>query len=538
MRTSGKRTVTFGVAALAVTMTGTLLSPAVTGLPVQSPEHDQAANPRSESKQAKRLRADRWQTEATATTHDPSGDTNRPNIIMIMVDDMRRDEFGKPWMRRTHQLIAGHGVRFRHSFAPTPLCAPARASYFSGKYVQNHGVRGIGGRYGFKSFHDRNTLPVWLRRAGYKTIHLGKYINGYGRQDLRSGRPSGHYIPPGWTDWRGSLDNKGTYQYWNTHLNKNGKVESLAGEYQTTAYGKIARNVVERYSGRRKPFFFDLSFTAPHHGGPREPDDPKRTKSPARLPSTIGDFDRSTRRLPDPTGEPGNSRKPRPVSSRPKLTKHARRKAREVYRQRAEAGSTVDHQVTKLIHTLRRTGELKETYILFTSDNGYLLGEARRTQGKSLPYDPSLSTPMAVRGPGIPKGKVRDDPFTSIDLAPTIAAMANAKVRGTIDGKSLLDVARNGDRGWRRPILTNTGAKRGKKALGQGVRVPGFLYAEYDTRGLRRELYNLRRDPHAERNLIGNRRYRFTERRLTRLLHRREDCAGWECRKPIPKYRR
>lgn len=541
MPTNGHRAARVGVSALAVTMTGSLLSDAGAAVPVARPAESAGSALTANAAPAaqpdrERVRPMTRRDRERVAKNGKGDDTNRPNVIVIMTDDMRRDEFGKAWMSRTRKLIASKGVRFEHSFAPTPLCAPARASFLSGKYVHNHGVRSVKNPYGFRAFDDDNTLPVWLRKAGYRTIYLGKYINGYGRQQ-KHGKPSTRYVPPGWTDWRASLDSRGTYNYRNTHLNANGDIKSLKGEYQTTAYGRMSRRIVKRYSHRSKPFFFHLSFTAPHHGGPRERDDPHRTKSPARAKSTIGNFDRQTRRLPDPDGEPGNRHKPAPVSSRPKLTKKAKRNARKVYRQRAEAEASVDRQVKKLIGTLRRTGELKETYIVFTSDNGYLLGEARRTQGKSLPYDPSLSTPLAIRGPGIPRGKVRRDPFTSIDFAPTIAAMAGAKVRAQVDGKSMLRIARNGDRGWKRPILTNTGARRGKKALGQGVRVSGFLYAEYRTRGRKKELYNLRRDPHAQRNLIRVDRYNYTQRRLASILHHRQHCAGKACRRPTGKYR-
>ena len=101
----------------------------------------------------------------------------------------------------------------------------------------------------------------------------------------------------------------------------------------------------------------------------------------------------------------------------------------------------------------------------------------------------------------------------------------------------MLNVARRGDRGWdRRPVLTNTGARRGTKALGQGIRVKGFLYSEYRTQGRKRELYDLRRDPDQLRNLAGRKRYRFTQKRLRVALHDRWHCSGAKCRKPIRKY--
>jgi len=536
MRRNRQRAVTLGVTALAVSLTGSLLSDA-TATPTSASSGPGTSSPPSEKSapavdgRRKRLRAMHATTSKSAA--------QRPNIVVLMTDDMRADDLGKPWMRRTSRLIGNQGATFTNAFAPTPLCAPARASFLTGKYVHNHGVRNVREPYGFRALRDRNTLPVWLYRAGYNTIFLGKYINGYGRQKTRNGTPSRNYIPPGWTEWRASLDGRGTYNYFNTHLKRNNDgVQSLTGQYQTNAYGRIGKNIIQRYANRARPFYLNISFSAPHNGRPQEPAD-RGVRSPARDPRTIGDFNGSTRRLPDPTGEPGNRRKPAFVSNRAKLTKKARHSARRVYRQRAEAESSVDRQVRRIIAALRRAGELDNTYIIFTSDNGYLLGEYRRLQGKTLPYDPSLSIPLAIRGPGIPRGVKRHDPFAMTDFAPTIARMAHAKPRGRIDGKSMLNVVRNGDRGWRRrPILTNTGSRLGKAALGQGIRVKGFLYSEYRMRGRKRELYDLRRDPLAHNNVVHHPRYRFTKRRLQKALHNRWQCSGVGCRRPIAKYLR
>ena len=541
MPRNGQRAISLGVTALAVSLTGSLLSDA-SATPEPGSPSPGASNPSAdESRPA--LDARRKRLSAMHATQRRSVDVDnlgdRPNIVVLMTDDQRADDLNKPWMRRTRQLIANKGATFTNSFAPTPLCAPARASFLTGKYVHNHGVRGVREPYGFRSFRDHNTLPVWLYQAGYNTIFLGKYINGYGRQQTRNGTPSSGYIPPGWTDWRASLDNRGTYNYFNTYIKRNNKApQPLTGQYQTNAYGRIGKNIIQRYASRNRPFFLNISFTAPHHGKPREPAD-NGLKTPARDPKTIGDFNGSTRRLPDPTGEPGNRRKPAFVSERSKLTKKQRRLAKRAYRQRAEAESSVDRQVKRIVKALRQTGELSNTYIIFTSDNGYLLGEYRRLQGKTLPYEPSLSTPLAIRGPGIPHGVKRHDPFATIDFAPTIARMAHTRAQARVDGKPMLGVARNGDRGWRRrPILTNTGARRGKPALGQGIRVKGFLYSEYRTPGRKRELYDLRRDPLAHNNVINRGRYRFTKRRLTKALHRRWHCSGAACRRPIRKYTR
>ncbi len=202
-----------------------------------------------------------------------------------------------------------------------------------------------------------------------------------------------------------------------------------------------------------------------------------------------------------------------------------------------------------MIRTLRRSGQLRNTYVVFTSDNGYFLGEHRMRQGKILPYEPSLRVPLMIRGPGIPRGETRTDPFSMIDFAPTILGMAGVPVPRSVDGTNLLDVARRGDRGWDRGILTETGPRAvgtdtaesdnflvdadGPTPLrfSQGVRVGGYLYVEHASR--ERELYDLRRDPRELTNLVERPALRPVVRRLARALDQLRDCRGRGCREPV-----
>ena len=104
-------------------------------------------------------------------------------------------------------LLADRGITFRNSFAPDPLCAPSRASFLTGRYVHNHRVLGIERPYGFRAFDDSSTLATRLRRAGYRTALVGKYLNGYGKTaHVPRPHPSLHYVPPGWTQWWASTD--------------------------------------------------------------------------------------------------------------------------------------------------------------------------------------------------------------------------------------------------------------------------------------------------------------------------------------------
>ena len=142
-------------------------------------------------------------SEVVAPESLPAG---KPNVVVITLDDMREDELA--YMPRTRALLADQGVTFENGFAPYPLCCPARASLLTGLYTHNHKVWSHQEPWGFKSLRDRQTLPVWLQDAGYDTVFLGKYLNGYGAQPPPDGSApdSKLYVPPGWTDWRGAID--------------------------------------------------------------------------------------------------------------------------------------------------------------------------------------------------------------------------------------------------------------------------------------------------------------------------------------------
>lgn len=398
-----------------------------------------------------------------------AAETERPNVLMIMVDDMRTDELR--YLPNVQKLLAEKGVTFANGFASFPLCCPARASVLTGLYPHNHGVWSHVPPWGFSSLDDHDTVPVWLQEAGYHTTYLGKYLNGYGSQP-EPGRDSGtstQYCPPGWDLWRGSIDggldsahpdDGGTYRYYDTTLNDNcdGYVP-LQGEYQTVAYARLTRDQLEANKEDGRPFFSYVSFTAPHHGSPHEPDDPRNMKTPARPAGIRGGFDDVITQGPGANWhDPDRSDKPKAM--RGSFGAKKRAGILEAARQRAEALYIVDQSVQRIVRGLRANGQLDNTVVIFTSDNGYFLGEQGMPQGKVLPYEPSLRVPVIVRGPGIPEGEVRTDPFLSIDYAPTFADLADAETNPDVDGISMLDVARLGDdspgASWRRVVLTET----------------------------------------------------------------------------------
>jgi arylsulfatase A-like enzyme len=494
------------------------------------------------------------------------GDHDQPNVVVIMSDDARDDDLR--FMPNVRHLIGDKGVRFTNMFSPQPLCCPARASFVTGEYSHNHHVWSHVYPYGFRALHDQSTVPVWLQRVGYNTIFLGKYLNGYGVQKLRDGSPSLHYVPPGWTDWRGSVDggiaagsplNGGTYRYFDTTLNVNGRLEAHH-RYQTRVFSHLSQNIFSRYSRSTQPFFYWASFVAPHQGSPKEADDPppttrsdgrvQRFRNPARPADVWGRFDSVIRHAPGYKGERDVSDKPFFIRDLPPLTSTERAAVLEDTRQRAEALSVLDDEIGAMMKTLKRTGELRNTYVMFTSDNGYFLGEHRMRQGKILPYEPSLRVPLVIRGPGIPHGEVRTDPATMIDFAPTFLDIAGAGPEPTVDGVSLLRVAKHGDRGWTRGILTETGPRAVRGDVGesdnflvkndgpsplrfsQGVRTKNYLYVEHASH--EKELYDLRTDPGELTNLVHRKKEQGVVAALAAELDRLRNCKAAQCRVPLP----
>jgi len=480
----------------------------------------------------------------------------RPNVVVVMADDMRADDLRfAPTVRR----LAAGGVRFANSFSPFPLCCPARASFLTGQLAHNHGVYSHEPPFGFAAFDDSETVATALHRGGYRTAFVGKYLNRYGVDTSRvTGEPSWRYVPAGWDDWRatvergpGSPATGDTYDYFHTsyHLGGAGRpsrVVNRPGVYQTDTLGAMARDAVGDAARGDDPFFLYLSFVAPHFSPVQEPGDPSLL-TPQRPDRVKGRFDDVVRTAPGLTrrgvSDPDMSDEAPTMRRVPALDARTRRELVESTRQRAEAISVLDEQVARLVARLKRLGEWRRTVLLFTSDNGYFLGEHHRAAGKMLPHEPSLRVPLVVTGPGVPRGEVRYDPVTTVDLTATVAAYAGASaaldhaVRQ--DGRSMVPVIEQGDRGWVTPVLTEAmlrwhpGLRGG--GFGQrdviGVRVGGWKLVRFRDGG---ELYHLDRDPNELRNLWADPAHRGVRRQLLRIWWRTKDCAGADCHPRLP----
>jgi len=454
--------------------------------------------------------------------HRATAPSSRPNVVVIETDDQTLAEMAV--LPKTRRLIGGQGVTFDNNFDSFSLCCPSRASLLTGQYSHNNGVRGNALPYGgYYKLDSTNTLAVWLQRDGYYTTHLGKYLNGYGTRSATE-------IPPGWSEWHGSVD-PSTYRYYGYKLNENGTVTTYCAKpqaacYQTDVYRDKADEIVRRRAPQPQPFFLWVAFLGNHSGGPAEADDPKGLATPVPAPRYKDAFKNTPLPTPPSFNEADMSDKPLAMQKRPLLTQANMNAIRENWQQRRETLLAVDDAVESIVQTLAQTGELGNTLILFTSDNGFFHGEHRVKNGKVLLYEPSIRVPLLMRWDGhLPRGVHRKQPTMNIDYTATILDAARVKSGRVMDGMSLLPFARDGARQPARDLLVDNTPGTGHF---DAIRTRHYLYAEHATG--ERELYDLARDPYELQSRHNDAAYAPIRASLAARLHRLVTCAGRTCR--------
>jgi N-acetylglucosamine-6-sulfatase len=328
------------------------------------------------------------------------------------------------------------GTKFSHAFATTPKCCPSRTSFMRGQYVHNHGVllnydspqlRGGYSRFLELGLQD-STVATWLHDAGYSTFYAGKFLNGY---------KDSTYVPPGWDKWYAF--SSGVDQ--NYTVNENGELTTYTQDQQHDTY--YLRDRAETFIRDHKhgaPWFAWVSTHAPH--------DPQTI-----APEFRHSYDDAKMPEPPSYNEFDVSDKPAWIQAKPLLNDDCstdkgrldcNQEVVEAWRGRQESLMSVDLMVMDLIGTLAETNQLDHTYIVFASDNGYLLYR-HRVSSKGVPYEESQGIPFVVRGPGVQQGvtidaDIRGDQLlvANIDLAPTIAEWAGVQTPTYVDGRSLV----------------------------------------------------------------------------------------------------
>jgi arylsulfatase A-like enzyme len=478
----------------------------------------------------------------------------RPNIVVIMVDDMPMSFMQPQTLGNTMELLGNQGTTFNDFVVTTPLCCPSRATYVSGQYGHNNGV--LANRPGYDALRDkRNVLPAWLKRAGYYTAHVGRYLNGY-----KNGGKS--KVAPGFDGWFTALEPRNFYDY---DLQVNGETVHFGNkpkDYLTNVLNRYAMKVIKRRARGSRPFYLQIDHLAPH-------DEWRDTGPPCGRSAIPGPGDLTpflSQPLPSPPNynEEDMSDKPFFLHSLEKVDEFAYADIQREWQCRMASLLAVDRGVAKIVSTLAAKGELDNTMIAFTSDNGFYHGEHRIPYEKYLPYEEGIHMPLLVRFPtSVGAVPAVDHVTANIDLAPTLLELAGASPcigkRGTacrtLDGRSLLPLARGESPDWAvdREIVIELDRRFGEQSLPfrpcfyEGLRTSQYSYVEYlsvpgVSDGLCREtrqidFYDLEADPYQLENLFPTppaTPERAAYDHLAARLAELRDCAGIEGRDPVP----
>ncbi len=448
----------------------------------------------------------------------------QPNVVVLMTDDQTVESVRV--MNNVRLGMRNQGTTFREAVVSYPLCCPSRATYLTGQYSHNTGVVHNRPPFGgYTALDHANTLPVWLQQAGYQTIHLGRWLNGYGTDNTNIAE-----VPPGWNEWHSMVD-PSTFDMTAWTMNDNGQISSQPerpGEHQTDFMHRRAVELIDATAPSPQPFFLSLSFVAPHSNRNRDPDDPPKLRTPSP-PERFRNVFRDER-LPRPPNfnERSMFDKPQVVADRRLMSPRAVVSVTQNYQQELESLLAVDEAVGGVLWALQRHGELENTLVIYTSDNGFFHGEHRVRSEKTLPYEPGIRVPLIMRGPRVPRGEKLDQVVSNIDLAPTILDAAGATPSLVQDGRSLLDLTEDPTREFGREIVLENGNGVYRIPSFRGIRNDRFTFVRHDTTG-EVELYDRREDPFQLQSLDENAAYDRVRALLARRLRVLEDCSGPVC---------
>ena len=480
------------------------------------------------------------------TQPELQSDTEEPNIVQVVVDDM--DAKSLKFMKHTKRLLVKKGVKFTNSFVSDSLCCPSRSTNLTGMYPHNHGIyTNTGPAGGYIAFNssglEKKTYAKQLDKK-YDTAFMGKMMNGYPFDEtyLRS-RLSNTYVPPGWDKWVVPVGGS-PYEQYQYSINEDGVVKY----YPNRFLGNLIKSKAVQFIKQKRdvPFLLNVWPYAPHHPYTYPPEDKNKftTLKMPRKPNFNEAY------ISDKVGSA--------LKRSQLLSEREIVELEKIYVERARSLQSVDRTVRAIVRVLRKTGQLDNTYIIFTSDNGYNMGEHRLRAGKNTPNEASIRVPLLMRGPGIPKGLKVEEAVANIDIAPTIIDMANRRPVKRHDGVSLLPLARGEQvSDWRTGIMS-IAVGPGKYVAPGTIQEPGTpdemipgvgfpnrpdftgviggKYARwrlFQYNSGRYELYDMKEDPYQLNNLTSDKSAMTSEQRaafrgLKRKLEHMNGCKNAE----------
>ncbi|RAL10658.1 sulfatase family protein [Aspergillus homomorphus CBS 101889] len=502
-----------------------------------------------------------------AADHEPdsslaelSGSSQKPNFIFIMTDDQDLHLNSLDYMPKLQRYLGNEGTKFEKHFCTIAVCCPSRVSLLTGRLAHNTNVTDVNPPYGgypkfiAEGFNDRY-LPVWLQEAGYNTYYTGKFLNAHSTSNYN--KP----FPKGWNGTEFLLD-PSTYSYWNSTFQRNRESPVASNGYSTDIISQNSLAFINAARQSERPFFLGIAPIAPHAKGVHMEN--------VSIPYFTNPVPAERHRdlfldAQVPRHESFNPDNPSGASwiyNLRQLNASEVAYADGFYRSRIQSLQAVDDLVEAVILELQQQDLLRNTFVFFTADNGYHIGQHRMVPGKGCPYEEDINIPMIVRGPGVPRGESVNYVTSHTDIAPTLFDLAGIPLRSDFDGtpmplkKDALDKLSASPRRehlnveyWGTNLqegLIGRDASTGS-ALGYGnntykaLRVIGegynLFYSVWCTN--EHELYEMTSDPYQMKNLFRASETEFLGYNMTKVISRLDalllllkSCKGAQCTSP------
>lgn len=464
-----------------------------------------------------------------ANTAEESGDdstagsSGHPNIVWVLTDDLSSDLVN--YMPHVKDMQK-NGLSFSNYTVTDSLCCPSRSSIFTGKFPHNTGVfTNTPPDGGFNAFHDKGnedkTFATALKKQGYRTAMMGKYLNGYEPDMTVDGEKN--YVPPGWDEWDVAGNGYKEYDY---TLNQNGKTADYGHDpkdYLTDVVNAKGQDFIEKSVRDKKPFVLDISTFAPHGPATPAPQDEKKFQD-LKLPKPPA-FDKT------PTDAP------QWLKDKKSFTPAQIKKITKTYRKRVRAVQAVDRMIGDLQEKLKKEGVYDNTVFAFASDNGFHMGQYRLMPGKQTAFDTDVNVPLVVTGPGVEQGSTTGAIASNIDICPTFTELGGGTPDPEADGRSLVPLLKGETpKDWPTTALVehhgpNTSAQdpdKPRKGSGnpptyEALRTDAYTYVEYKNGS--HEYYDRGKDPDMLHNTYAQ-LSSDTKKQLTSTLKKMQDCKG------------
>jgi arylsulfatase A-like enzyme len=428
--------------------------------------------------------------------------SRRPNIVVVLVDDLRWDDIGvagHPFVETPNiDRLAAEGTRFLNAFAATPLCSPSRASILTGQYVRTNGI--IDNTARDSASHQLPTFAIPLQAAGYRTGFFGKWHMG--NDDSRR---------PGWTRW---VAMRGQGEAVDPNLNIDGARSVVPGYVTDVLTDQVVRFLRDT-SDERTPFMVFLAHKALHPNIMQRDDGSTQVLSSqpqgfVPAPRHAGRYadrvvPRRANALKAPVGKPALARR---IPGLPPLSPATGTSERDV-RGRLEMLLGVDESLGRIVATLDSMNALDNTVIVFTSDHGYFYGEHGLDEERRLAYEETARIPLIIRYPRVAKaGATPAQMVQTIDFASTLLALAGVRDTVRREGVSLVPLLDGSATDWRRSVFieyySDIVFPRMLTMGYDAVRTERYTYIAYRDLAGMDELYDLETDPFQMTNLIGS----------------------------------